>query len=120
MKPTIYIYASNQRGGRSPRYSAMVEAVATIARDYGETLPDMEWRRLDLRAAGRAFVDLTDIKGLHFRQFLTAKKVVDLWWRVKGREFMPGRGYEEWLWQSVYAFLKVSGEGGLPWRLVVD
>jgi hypothetical protein len=87
---------------------------------YGQSLQSMEWGDLDLKVAGRAFVDLTDIKGIHFRQTLTGKKVVDLWWRVKDREFIPGRGYEEWLWQSVYAFLQVSGEGGRPWRLVVD
>ena len=57
---------------------------------------------------------------LHLGQVFRTKHVIDLWWRVKGRVFIPGRGYEEWVWQSVREYLRVSGEGGRAWRVMID
>jgi hypothetical protein len=102
------------------RDAILTEAQERVARDYGRVLQGMDWRKLDLIAGGAAFVDLTGIKGMHFGKFFRAKQVIDLWWRVKDRTYQPGRGYEEWVWQSVYAYLRVSGTGGRAWRIMVD
>jgi hypothetical protein len=117
---TVYILCSI-RGAKRPAFrdDILKEAQDLVANNYGRALDGMDWRKLDLIAGGAAFVDLTDIKGLHLGEVFRARHVVDLWWRVKGRTFAPGRGYEEWVWQSVREYLRVSGEGGRAWRVMI-
>jgi hypothetical protein len=118
---TVYLFCS-MRGYKHVEYrdTLLTEAQYQVRLNYGQALDGIDWRKLDLIAGGAAFVDLTDLKGLHFGKFIRAKQVIDLWWRVKDRTYQPGRGYEEWVWQSVYAFLRVSGTGGRAWRVVMD
>lgn len=109
------------RGAKRPhiRDEILFTAQDLVANIYGRALVGMDWRKLDLIAGGAAFVDLTDIKGMHLGETFRAKQVIDLWWRVKGRTYEAGRGYEEWVWQSVYQYLRVSGEGGRAWRVML-
>lgn len=118
---TLYLLCSI-RGHKRPhtRDEILFTAMDRVANEYGRALKGMDWRKLDLIAGGNAFVDLTDLKGMHVGASFRAKHVIDLWWRVKGRVYEPGRGYEEWVWQSVYQYLRVSGEGGRAWRVMVD
>lgn len=118
---SVYLLCS-LRGYKRPRYRDMIltDAMELVANDYGRVLDGIDWRKLDLVAGGVAFADITDIKAMHLGRVFRAREVIDLWWRIKERTYQPGRGYEEWVWQSVMAYIRVSGTGGRAWRLMMD
>jgi hypothetical protein len=118
---TIHLLCS-LRGHKRPetRDSILADAMTLLVADYGQALAGMEYRQLDLRVAGRAFRDITGIKGFHVGQKVYARKVIDIWWASKDKTFETGRGYPEWVWQSVYQWLRICGEGGRAWRLMLD
>lgn len=118
---TIHLLCS-LRGHKRPetRDSILADAMLRVVSEYGDCVPGVDMRQLDLKIAGRAFYDLTGIKGLHVGQKVGARRVVDIWWRAKTRVYAPGCGYPEWLWWSVFEYLRVCGEGGRAWRLMLD
>lgn len=118
---SVYLVCS-MRGYKHPEYRDVIltEAMERVANEYGRAVQGIDWRRLDLMVAGAAFVDMTDIKGMHLGKVFRAKQVIDLWWRIKDRKFAPGRGYEEWVWQSVWEYVRISGTGGRAWRVMID
>lgn len=117
----VYIIAS---GAINPTERARTDSFLTVKtkveRDYGQALDGIEWRKLDLKIAGPAFADITGIKGLTSGMAYRAKRVIDLWWRIKDARYIAGRGYPEWVWRSVFEYLRVCGETGCSWRLIVD
>lgn len=115
---SIYIVCA----GKNPSHKdhALRTVQERLIADYGEALPGLQWRKLDLKLGGRAFADITGIKGLTSGMAYRARRVVDLWWKVKDARFISGRGYPEWVWRSVYEYLRVCGEQGRSWRLIVD
>lgn len=117
---TIHLLCSIRGHKRvETRDSILADAMKLIVADYGQAL-SMEYRQLDLQVAGRAFYDITGIKGLHVGQKVGARRVIDIWWRAKGKTYAPGCGYPEWVWQSVFQYLRICGEGGRAWRLMMD
>ena len=58
------------RGAKRPQWRDEILTTAQhhVANDYGRALAGMDWRKLDLVVGGPAFVDLTDLKGLHLGQ----------------------------------------------------
>ena len=118
---TIHLLCSIRGAKRKEnRDSIFVDAQVRLREEFGDALGGMEFRRLDLVVAGRAFRDLTDIRALHISQRVMARQVVDIWWAAKDRTFQPGRGYPEWLWRSVYEWLRICGQGGRAWRLLLS
>lgn len=118
---TIHLLCS-LRGHKRPetRDSILADAMLRVVSEYGQSLAGVDLRQLDLHVAGKAFYDLTGIKGLHVGQKVGARRVVDIWWRAKGKAYDPGRGYPEWVWQSAREYLRICGEGGRAWRLMMD